>query len=576
MVVSRQSVEQITGSKPINELDRLRIALGIDGAVVYDWSLVDDTITWDAAAQRLLRVDDLSRITTGRQYLSFLDSEGVSLRTSVAKNGSPNFSVFNIEYLFRQSSGESCWIEDRGRRLTDDQGQPVRIVGLLRVVTERKSREARLNYLASYDELTGHLNRVRLRERLDQAIAHTQSAGRFGAYLVAAIDDLGVINSDYGFDVADEVIAGIGECLQGQLASNDEIGRTAGNKFGIIIADCSAEGMKGVAQRLVDTVHNSVIETTGGPVPVSISIGCVSVPQAATCSQDAMSRAEEALDQAKQSGRSSISEFSVSYEIESNRKRNAYVADQIVSALNDRRVRIAYQPIVSAETMEIEQFECLMRIVEPDGEILAAGSFIPIAEQLGLIRLLDRRVLELVVETLHEHPDVRLALNVSGMTATEALCVEGYLAHIEANRDVAERMTIELTETSAIRDMEESVRFLSRLRDLGCKVAIDDFGAGYTSFRNLQALVVDCVKIDGAFIRGLAESQDNQLFVRTLVDLAKNFGLETVAEWVGNAEEAELLRQYGVDFLQGFYIGEPAMSVEAARSDIPKKISRTA
>ncbi len=181
-----------------------------------------------------------------------------------------------------------------------------------------------------------------------------------------------------------------------------------------------------------------------------------------------------------------------------------------------------------------------------------------------------------MIEDLLKHPDVRLALNVSGMTATEALCLEGYLAHIEANRSVVDRMTIELTETSAIRDMEESVRFLSRLRDLGCQVAIDDFGAGYTSFRNLQALVVDSVKIDGAFIRGLAESQDNRLFVRTLVDLAKNFGLETVAEWVGNAEEAALLRQYGVDYLQGYYIGQPTMVLDTAQVEFPIKAERIA
>ncbi len=229
--------------------------------------------------------------------------------------------------------------------------------------------------MASYDELTGHLNRVRLRERLEQAIVQASKANRFGTYLVAGIDDLGVINADYGFDVADEVIAGIGERLQCELSTADEIGRTAGNKFGIIVADCSAEGMSAVAQRMVDAVHNSVIDTSAGPVPASVSIGCIAVPEGAKNSQDAMSRAEEALDQAKRSGRASFSEFSISHEVESVRRRNAHVADQIVSALNDRRVRLAYQPIVSAETMKIDQYECLMRIVEPDGEILLAGNF---------------------------------------------------------------------------------------------------------------------------------------------------------------------------------------------------------
>ncbi len=130
---------------PISEVDRLRIALSIDGAVVYDWSLTDDTIAWDEAAKTVLTADDLSQVSTGKHYLSFLDREGAALRAGVAKNPSPDFTGFEIEYQFRQSSGETCWIEDRGRRMVDDKGSPIRVIGVLRIITERKSREARLN-----------------------------------------------------------------------------------------------------------------------------------------------------------------------------------------------------------------------------------------------------------------------------------------------------------------------------------------------------------------------------------------------------------------------------------------------
>jgi EAL domain-containing protein (putative c-di-GMP-specific phosphodiesterase class I) len=121
---------------------------------------------------------------------------------------------------------------------------------------------------------------------------------------------------------------------------------------------------------------------------------------------------------------------------------------------------------------------------------------------------------------------------------------------------------VELTETAALNDFEESARFISSLRELGCRVAIDDFGAGYTSFRNLKMLRVDMVKIDGTYIRGLSGSPDNQVFVRTLVDLAKNFNLETVAEWVGSDEDAHLLEKFGVDYFQGFHVGEPQLEPE--------------
>jgi len=546
----------------LSELERLRIALSVDNAIVYDWSLEDDTIAWDGEVVSILQVKDLESLSMGTKFKSFMGPDAIALRENVEKNPSIGFTTFRIEYQFCVNGEEPYWLEDRGQRLFDENNNPVRIVGVLRVITDRKLREAQLNYIASYDDLTGQLNRARLRERLDHAIERITSRRGSGAYLVLGIDDLAIINADYGFDVADEVIVNIGERLRGAVSQEDQIGRTAGNKFGIIIEHCSEEEIMPLAQCLVDSVRNNVVETSAGPIPASASIGCVGLSEGAESSRVAMTWAEEALDRAKRSGRGSIEAFSLSREIESIRRSNAAIADRVVSALNDRRIRLAFQPIVSAQTQKVHGYECLIRMIDLDGEVEIAGNFIPQAEQLGLIRLIDRRVLELVTEVLYEHLDLHLALNVSGVTATEALCIEGYLTHIQANQAVADRMTIELTETSALRDMEQSVRFVSKLRDLGCKIAIDDFGAGYTSFRNLQDLAVDSVKIDGSFIRGLANNKDNQLFVRTLVDLARNFGIDTVAEFVTTQQEADLLREYGVDYLQGFYFGEPTLELE--------------
>jgi EAL domain-containing protein (putative c-di-GMP-specific phosphodiesterase class I) len=166
-------------------------------------------------------------------------------------------------------------------------------------------------------------------------------------------------------------------------------------------------------------------------------------------------------------------------------------------------------------------------------------------------------VLELSVAALKKYRGARLSLNVSGMTASDRPTLEAFVAYLENHTDVAPRLIVELTETAALLDIEESMRFVSRIRALGAQVAIDDFGAGYTSFRNLQALKVDMVKIDGSFVKGMADNRDNQIFVRTLVDLAKNFNLATVAEWVADPREADILRAFGVDYLQGFLFSKP-------------------
>ena len=165
--------------------------------------------------------------------------------------------------------------------------------------------------------------------------------------------------------------------------------------------------------------------------------------------------------------------------------------------------------------------------------------------------------LEMAVSVLKENPSIKLGVNVSGTMAEDASWLQSFVDYVRENRDVADRLMIELTETAALHQFEENGQFVSQLREMGCAVAIDDFGAGYTSFRNLQMMKIDMVKIDGAYVKGLATSPENQIFVRTLVGLAKNLNLKTVAEWVGSEEEAQLLSSFGVDYFQGFFFGQP-------------------
>ena len=192
--------------------------------------------------------------------------------------------------------------------------------------------------------------------------------------------------------------------------------------------------------------------------------------------------------------------------------------------------------------------------------MVPAGDFIPVAEELGLVRDLDRRVLELAAVALKRAPTLKLAINVSGMSVGDQIWMKTFNRQVAGDRSITSRLTVEVTETAALHDIEEGIRFVKWLRQSGCRVAIDDFGAGYTSFRNLQTLDLNCVKIDGSFVKGIARRPDNQAFVRTLVSLAKTFNLEVVAEWVGSKEEAALLRALGADKFQGAYYGMPDMT----------------
>jgi diguanylate cyclase (GGDEF)-like protein len=505
----------------------------------------------DAAARLFGRTAPVISCTD-KDLIARIDEGEPQKRGEVFRGDAESYSC---EYVLRRDDGSSSWVEERGGWIGLGPGR--RLIGIIRSIDGQKRREERLAWLAENDELTGLLNRPYLRKRVEDWIGAARHAPRSGAYLLAGIDDLGAVNNDFGFEVADEVIVEIGQRLACVIGPNDLIGRVAGTKFGILIDEAEPMAVREVCNKLMNVVRARVIDTKRGGIAASICIGAVQLPDDAQSSAAAMARAEAALDQAKRQGKSSWAAFSETTDTVTTRRRNTHMSDVILTALNERRVRLAFQPIVADIGDVPSKFECLIRMRGDEGREIPAPEFIPAAERLGLVHLLDRRVLELAVNTLAICPHVRLAVNVSMETVKDPVWAEGYLAHLRNNAHLARRVTVELTETQVIDAIEASIEFVSELKKLGASFAIDDFGAGYTSFRNLKALAIDTLKIDGSFVTGVAASRENQLFVRTLLDLARNFGMKTVAEWVDNEADAMLLKGLGVDYLQGYLIGKP-------------------
>jgi len=557
----RKPAERIAALAAHEDIEHLRLAITGAGTATFDWALAEDRIAWDGALDVLMLHSDPDRLTQGAAMRDWMSRAGREKLDAVVREIAVKQRLFEFEFEVASAMG-TVWFEMRGVRLPDKTGNCERLAGTVHIVTENRRELQRLTYLATRDELTGHLNRTSLRAELSRAIESATVEGRTCAYLVASIDRLAMINEAYGFGAADEVIVTVGERIAVNLKGTDVVGRTAGNKLGVILADCHEREMMLVADRLRSIVRGEVISTRGGTVSATISVGAVLLPSGASSSQEAMLRAEETLERARVGGRDGFAVYSKSPQRDMARLRLMTIADDVVAALNDNRLVFAYQPIVSAHTLQPEHYECLLRMKRLDGSIVAAGQFIPATEQLGIVRLVDRRALEITIAQLHAHPNITLAVNVSGTTASDPSWLESFIQYIRENESVAKRLIVELTETAALEAFEKSTRFISKLREMGCRVAIDDFGAGFTSFRNLQMLRVDMVKIDGAYVKGLAHSPDNQIFVRTLVDLAKNFNLQTVAEWVGSEEEADMLAGFGVDYFQGYHFGEPVLDPE--------------
>lgn len=512
------------------------------------------TLAWSdpAAAARLIGSDvSLSAIRRG-DYDQRIVAGDLHSRTAAFAGEAQNYAC---QYQLSRRPGDAHWFEERGGWV--GVGADRRLIGVIRSIELQKRRDAHLAWLAENDELTGVMNRAQIRARLDQALVGAKHDAHPGAYLLIGIDDVGAINADFGFDVADEVIVECSRRIVSAVGTDDVVGRVAGTKFGVYLPDAGPERVREICVRLLNVIRENVVETQKGSVAASVSIGAVETPRDADSAHKAMASAEAALDSAKRLGRSSWASFSENTDIVTMRRRNTHMSDVILTALNERRVRLAFQPIVSDIGEAASKFECLIRMRAEDGREVQAPEFIPAAERLGLVHLLDRRVLELALNTLAEIPNVKLNVNISMETVKDPLWAESYLSVMRANENLARRITVELTETQVIDAIDASIEFVSEIKKLGASFGIDDFGAGYTSFRNLKALDIDILKIDGSFVTGVASSRENQLFVRTLLDLARNFGMKTVAEWVDNEADAMLLKGLGVDFLQGYLLGKP-------------------
>jgi diguanylate cyclase (GGDEF)-like protein len=531
------------------------------GDALYRWDIESDVLSWSANAADILSIRDAAALASGRAYAQLVEKETAQSRLSAVtqseqRDGGRGVS-YRIQYGIRPQPGVDTvlWLEDTGRWFAGPDGKPTHAHGVVRVINERYENEHRLNYLARYDSLTGEFNRSQLIEilekTLEEAIRFRSSCG----FLLIAIDNLARINESYGFETADQLIGAVAKRIRKLMRGKDTLGRFSGNKFGIVLRDCTPDDLAIAAERMLTGVRDEMLPTAAGTIAVTVTIGGVTAPRHARTVAEVLARAQEALDTAKGQRHGSFCAYRPDIERETLRRESVRATDAIVAALNERRIFLAFETVVTAITRAPAFYECLMRVRRADGSLLGANDVVPVAERLGLLRLLDHRVLELVVEEMVATPSLQASVNVSPRSTTDPDWWAGLDSLLRANAGVAERLIVEITESAVIQDIDETRGFVSRVKDLGCRIAIDDFGAGYTSFRNLRKLGVDILKIDGAFVQNLNRSEDDRAFVRTLTDLAKRLKLATVAEWVQDEQAAKTLESWGCDYLQGAFVG---------------------
>ncbi len=538
------------------------------GECVYEWDLEQDVLEWNEGAATLLCTSE-EAISSNRKYSRLLLSSTLSSRDdtiiSSEEKDTGNGVPFRLKYALsgaQLGTQSDIWVEECGRWFANEAGKPARAHGVIRIINERRSLEERLDRLSRFDALTGLYNRSHLKVCLDELFERGLQHDTGAAFVIVGLENFDIINSVYGFDAGDAVIEEIARRLKGNLRDNDTLGRFSGAKIGLILPECSETDLQVAGERILSKLRESVVQTENGPVAVTISIGAVLMPAQARNSREAFMAAHEALLESRRARDFALISYRRDPAKDEKRRQAAGMADQIVKALRQGRVHLAYQPIVDAGSSRVAFHEALIRLETEDGGAFTAANFVETAQHLGLIRLVDHHALDLALTTLVKYPMANFSLNVSNETACDPEWLAKVGRVVKRNPDVADRLIVEITESHAAESLSEAKRFVQNVKDMGCQIALDDFGAGFTSFRNLKSLDFDIIKVDGQFVDDLKSCHENQMFIRSLVQLARLFNAKTVVEWVEDDETATMLANWGVDYLQGYRFGQPKRHIE--------------
>lgn len=452
----------------------------------------------------------------------------------------------------RRIAPDADGVEARLVRLSDEEGSP-RFLGVLSAV----EGSDQIGRVSGRSAMQAHLTQLSESLKPDMLVA----------CCVFGVDSMREFSRIYGYEAGDALARAVGARLATTLPNDVPVARVGGAKFAAAIVGDDATAIRRRAELVAAEFAALSFDVGFGPISVTLSIGAAVARAPKLASPEPFDAALAALDEA--CGESEGGVFVADTAVDEADRSPAAMragARAVMRALESDDVGIAFQPIVSAlPPYNVAFRECLARLRDEQGRWISAGQFLPKIERLDLVSALDRRVLRLAVETLRAHPTERLSINVSVRTMRDRAWLRELRAAAENHSGCVERLIVELTESSAVIDAERTKRFLDNVRAFGCAIALDDFGAGYSSFRHVRDFRPDWVKIDGGFVRGVANDPDNMLFVDTLVGIARNFDMATVAEFVENDADAAALLALGVDCLQGYRFGAPEM--EPAWSD---------
>jgi diguanylate cyclase (GGDEF)-like protein/PAS domain S-box-containing protein len=530
-----------------------------------------------AAGARVLRVNpELCELTgQSQQSLEGTDagmlihpSDQAEVRAAMAQLATGELTRFRLEGRLVRPGLPPVWVILNVSVGRDKHGRPAYGIWQLLDIEERKRFEGELGYMADHDPLTGLLNRrAFVRELSDRIVQARRQGGGGGVVLFLDIDDFKHVNDTLGHSAGDQAVAGVARVLEQQVRETDVLARLGGDEFGVLLPSATLAEAEALAARLLGAVRelNPLVPSCRDRLTVSIGVSEFIEPSVEISADELLSGSDLAMYAAKEAGKN---RYSVAGAVDQRRPSTRTTwTDRVRRALAHDGFELHCQPIVDLRTRTVAQWELLLRLHGDDGELILPAQFLYTAERSGAILEIDQWVLREAIRLIAAHRDqgreLAVTVNISGRSVADP-ALPGFIdSQLEETGIDPACLVLEVNETATIANMNHAVAFAAKLRELGCQLALDDFGAGFGSFYYLKHIPFDFVKIDGEFIRQLPSSPTDQLILDSIVQMSRGLGRRTIAEFADNQATVEILRDRGVDFVQGFHVGRP-MPVSSA------------
>lgn len=458
----------------------------------------------------------------------------------------------------RRKSGELYWAMVVISPLKDETGKITQYLCTQEDITSSHLLSEQLDHQARHCMLTGLINRYEFEQRLDLMLKGLRRAGTLHAVFFLDIDQFKVINDSCGHMAGDQLLRQIGSLIQSHVRQNDSVSRLGGDEFAVLLECCAPQEAIRVAEKLRAAVEDSVFGWGDNIFRMTVSIGVVCIDDHSPEIAEVMSYADTSCYMAKELGRNRVQLYQDN-ETSQRRQDEAQWVGRIHDGIEHNRFCLYVQDIVGLQQDDLPHYEVLIRYRDEQGQLIPPGAFLPPAERFGLSPKLDRWVIKNVCAFLakNSNKNLNLSINLSGLSIADdelLFCVRKLLEEYKVD---PQQLCFEITETAAISNLANAVRFINAMKEIGCRFALDDFGSGLSSFGYLKTLPVDFVKIDGIFVKDILDDEVDMAMVRSINDIGHLMGKKTIAEFVENSEIADRLREVGVDYAQGYGIAKP-------------------